>query len=108
MTIQDTLNARRSRHGDFNARAEIAQDLKARFFEAKSREAFPLAAQVQALEVIFDKLARIAAGDDTFDDHWHDIAGYATLGEMAVKAFVNGKPHEEPKRRPGLQESVCA
>jgi hypothetical protein len=35
--------------------------------------------QIEALEMIFSKLARILNGDPNYADSWIDIAGYATL-----------------------------
>jgi len=35
--------------------------------------------QIEALEMICVKMARILAGDPDHADHWDDIAGYARL-----------------------------
>ena len=35
--------------------------------------------QAEALDMIAHKIARILNGDPNHHDHWHDIAGYATL-----------------------------
>jgi hypothetical protein len=35
--------------------------------------------QMEALEMIAHKIARILNGNPDHHDHWHDIAGYATL-----------------------------
>jgi hypothetical protein len=35
--------------------------------------------QIEALEMICHKIARVLNGDPNHHDHWHDIAGYATL-----------------------------
>ena len=34
---------------------------------------------IEALDLICNKLGRIANGDPTYDDSWRDIAGYAQL-----------------------------
>jgi hypothetical protein len=35
--------------------------------------------QKEALDMIVHKIARILNGNPNVHDHWHDIAGYATL-----------------------------
>lgn len=40
---------------------------------------------LEALDMICHKIARILAGDPNEPDHWHDIAGYATLVEKEIK-----------------------
>jgi hypothetical protein len=35
--------------------------------------------QREALDMIQHKIGRILAGNPNHHDHWHDIAGYATL-----------------------------
>ena len=42
--------------------------------------------QLEALEMICHKIARIVAGDPDFADHWRDIAGYATLVANELEA----------------------
>jgi len=34
--------------------------------------------------MILHKIARILNGDPEYSDNWHDIAGYATLIEVAL------------------------
>lgn len=35
--------------------------------------------QSESLDMIAHKIGRIIAGDPNVEDHWRDIAGYATL-----------------------------
>ena len=76
--LDNTLNERGKRYGQFKYHAKISQDLKSCM---KSYEGWDklLPDQVEALEMIAHKIARILNGDPNYDDSWHDIAGYATL-----------------------------
>lgn len=80
MAIEDTLNERGSRYGDFTDHAVIAQELQ----DVMRRQAGwgrLTAVQKQSLTVIADKQARILSGDPNYKDNWHDIQGYAKLAE---------------------------
>lgn len=92
MTIENTLNERGARYGDFAHHAKIAQDLQdvTRAAEGWARLD---AAQRQALTVICDKIARILSGDPTYADNWHDIQGYAKLVEDRLPKPVKANPH---------------
>ena len=77
MTIEKTLKQRQKTHGDFATHAKISQQLKAVLWEHDFQELD--ADQIEALEMICHKIARVLNGDPSHHDHWHDIAGYATL-----------------------------
>jgi UDP-N-acetylmuramoylalanine-D-glutamate ligase len=77
MTIQKTLKERQKTHGNFITHALIAQSLKDVMRDHGVNELAP--DQVEALEMIAHKIARILNGNPNHHDHWHDIAGYATL-----------------------------
>lgn len=71
-------------HGRFHDHARVTQSLKmvlrkeiALRNERKQIKITP--EQQEALEMILHKIGRIIAGDADFEDHWEDIAGYATL-----------------------------
>ena len=76
--IQDTLNERGRRYGDFKSHAIIAQSLKTVMYESKAWRLIEYDKK-EALEMIAHKIARILNGDPNYKDSWHDIAGYATL-----------------------------
>lgn len=87
-SVEATLAQRGSRYGDFTDHAELCQHFK----YVATGMTIPdnggmlawdklSAVQKQALEVIFDKIARILTGDPNYDDNWHDIQGYAKLVE---------------------------
>ena len=78
MSIEETLAERQKTHGEFTTQAVISQHLKQtiHYYEGH-RELDP--DQLEALEMIAHKIARILNGNPNIRDHWHDIAGYATL-----------------------------
>lgn len=77
MTIQKTLKERQKTHGNFQTHAAISQELKAVLWKHDFQALAP--DQCEALEMICHKMARILNGNPDTHDHWHDIAGYATL-----------------------------
>lgn len=79
------LVEREATHGDFTAVAGTAQDLKSTI-RGRHRDATKITeSQVEALDMICTKIARIICGDSTVKDHWDDIAGYAKLGAEACE-----------------------
>lgn len=78
--LNDTLEERGKRYGDFSNHAVIAQDLQD---VMRCNEGWGKLDPVkkQALTVIADKIARILSGDPEYADNWHDIQGYAKLVE---------------------------
>lgn len=82
--LETTLQQRGSTHGDFSENAVIAQDLRTRIRAARNWDKLRPAQQL-ALDEIALKMARILSdgSDPAFAEHWHDIQGYATLGEQA-------------------------
>lgn len=78
MNINETLAVRETRYGEYMDVATIAQNLK--FVMQQSVNWNHLEAdQMESLDMIANKIARILNGDPNYDDSWHDIAGYATL-----------------------------
>ena len=75
--VDQILAARQNHHGDFSNHAAAAQAMKEAFNNNLQHELTPV--QAEAVDMILHKLARIAAGDPFHEDHWDDIAGYATL-----------------------------
>ena len=76
--IQDTLNERESTHGGFSDSARVTQELK---MVLHCENAVMTDTQKEAIDMICHKLGRIVCGNPNHKDHWHDIAGYATLVE---------------------------
>lgn len=103
MSIQDTLQERGNRYGDFTDHAKIAQDLQAVMqgattarvpFEEGGATPWSLLSPIQrqALTVIADKIARILSGDPNYADNWHDIQGYAKLVEERLPVPTEKAP----------------
>ena len=80
--IEQLLNnkANEYTYGDYQDRARMAQALKAALV-AEAVEPYENLDPVvrESLEMICHKISRIVNGDPYEPDHWHDIAGYATL-----------------------------
>ena len=84
MQVNDTLNERGKRYGEFSEHAAISQNLKA--IMASQPGWYDLtASQRESLEMIAHKIARILNGDPNYADNWHDIAGYATLIDLQLQ-----------------------
>lgn len=80
MNIENTLQERGERYGKFQDHARIAQNMKS-YIEAEilKRKKDMAYDQLEALDMICHKMARIINGDNDYADSWHDIAGYAQL-----------------------------
>ena len=76
--INETLAQRQQTHGDFNTHALISQELK-HTIQLQPAWNMLSSSQREALDMIAHKIARILNGNPNVHDHWHDIAGYATL-----------------------------
>lgn len=79
MNVETTLAERQNTHGDFRHNAEASQALKQTYRLHVSQELTNV--QLEALDNICQKMARIITGNPNHADNWHDIAGYATLAE---------------------------
>ena len=89
--IQGTISIREQSHGDFEVNTQYMQWLKKNCRGSPNWDKLP-PYQKEAIEMICHKLGRILCGNSNFTDHWHDIAGYATL----VEDILNKQP-AEPK-----------
>jgi len=76
MDINELLAQRSPTHGDFVKQASLSGNLKAAI---RCRERSIPTYQMEALEMICVKMSRIVHGDNNLEEHWADIAGYATL-----------------------------
>lgn len=77
-TTEEILSERQKTHGDFSTHAAITQDLKWVIVKAEARSKLNNV-QMEGLEMILHKIGRILNGNAEHQDHWDDIAGYATL-----------------------------
>ncbi len=76
--VDGVLAERGKRYGAFIKHASVAQDMKKALFNCRQRSSLA-PDQVEALEMICHKMARIVNGDPDYADSWVDIAGYAKL-----------------------------
>ena len=76
--MQELLTERKKTHGEYLDHAKMTQALKDVMRGGKS---YPLLNdhERETLDMLAHKVGRILAGDPHFEDHWRDIAGYATL-----------------------------
>lgn len=87
--VSHTLAERGARYGAFIDHAGICQALK-RVMKGTDGWGRLNDAQMQALETIADKIARILNGDPNYGDNWHDIQGYAKLVEDTLVTATAG------------------
>lgn len=78
MSTDKLLTERGKTHGDYSEQARMTQRIKATLAVGKNWQSLTVV-QRDALDMIAVKLGRILSGDPNALDHWHDIAGYATL-----------------------------
>lgn len=82
-SINDVLDERGTRYGVFAGQARIAQSLHMVLewgMKRSGKTRFDFAPdQLEAANMIVNKMARIFNGDPHYSDSWRDIAGYATL-----------------------------
>lgn len=82
--IDNTLAERQKTHGDFKDHAGITQELKLLLHQHRGWATLTPSMQ-EALDMICHKMGRVLSGNAKHLDHWHDIAGYATLVERQLK-----------------------
>lgn len=75
--IQQILNERNSTHGHWKKQACAAYMIREAIEDNVAKTLRPY--QSEALNMIIVKISRIISGDPNIQDHWEDIAGYATL-----------------------------
>ena len=78
--IDKVLEERGKTHGDFAYHADLTQRLKKVFYQGTTQAGVVLnPVEMEAVDMILHKLGRIGSGNPHFEDHWVDIAGYASL-----------------------------
>lgn len=93
--IRETLAERGVLHGDFTDHANVTQKLKDIIRGGRNYGKCDLHER-EALDMIAHKIGRIVSGNPHVHDHWHDIAGYATLS--ADRNYPPQPPFSEPAR----------
>jgi len=82
-SVAEVLEERGTRYGVFMGQAQIAQSLhivleQGMKLTGKTRFSFA-PDELEAINMIINKIGRIYNGDPHYSDSWRDIAGYATL-----------------------------
>jgi hypothetical protein len=83
-SITPTLVERNKIHGSFAENANYSQQIKRLFHSAPCWNGLH-DVHKECLHMIALKLSRILSGQAEYDDHWHDIEGYARLASNAGK-----------------------
>ena len=81
--IEDILQERGQKYGNFDGHAKITQAIK-RAMENSYNWASLSNDKKEALEMIAHKIGRILNGDSNYRDSWTDIIGYAKLIENTL------------------------
>lgn len=84
---EQILAERGKTNGDYGLMSEISQNIKREMCGHRGGTLPPY--MQESIDMIAHKLSRIAAGDSFTEDHWRDIAGYATLTADKVTAHNN-------------------
>lgn len=83
--VTRTVEARGTTHGDYRDTARLAQGIKDVMHKSGHWERLS-STQMESLDLIATKIARVLAGDANYADHWVDIEGYA----KKAREFLNG------------------
>lgn len=84
-TVDQTLEERGNRYGDFKGHARITQNIKRAMADSPNWDELS-DDKKEALEMVAHKVGRILNGDPEYDDSWHDIGGYTRLVEQDLTA----------------------
>jgi hypothetical protein len=91
MEIDQILEERGSRYGDFGSQAIITQNIKAAMRHSPNWTKLPNDMK-EALEMMALKVGRILNGDPMWIDSWTDAVGYAQLVVDRLERGQNGTP----------------
>lgn len=95
MTPEELVAIRGKTHGHFRVHAGCTQDLKQVIaaWRCASGQRQLTAVEAESLDMIVHKIGRIVAGAADFQDHWDDIAGYATLVSKEIQQTAIDQTH---------------
>ncbi len=91
MEIDQILEERGSRYGDFGSHAIITQNIKAAMRHSHNWAKLPNDMK-ESLEMVAHKIGRILNGDPNYADSWIDIVGYTQLVVDRLERCQNGSP----------------
>lgn len=81
MSVNQTLEERGSRYGCYHDHATASGALWEAMRAQPGWDRLT-SAHKHAITMIAEKMGRILSGDPNYADNWHDIQGYARLGEQ--------------------------
>lgn len=84
-SVEETIKQRFSVHGDYANAATFKDRVISQCTELPNWKKLGPSGR-ETVRMIVEKLGRIMFGDCGFPDHWHDIAGYATLMERVLES----------------------
>ena len=76
--LDKILKERHKRYGSFMSQALLTQTFK-EIARGSTNYAHMAVDQKEAIDMIFNKIARILNGNPNYIDSWTDVAGYAKL-----------------------------
>lgn len=76
--INAILSEREKTHGSYTTHTAVTQRIKGVMSSTPKWTALD-EHERESLEMVAHKIGRILAGNPHYEDHWRDIAGYATL-----------------------------
>lgn len=82
--IQNTINERKTTHGDFTDHARVTQAIKRAMRDSPNWSKLT-DCQKESLEMQAHKQGRILSGNPNHDDHWLDIEGYAKIARERLR-----------------------
>jgi len=82
--VAETLQERAGQHGRFEDNANFSQHVK-EYMRSRAQWSGLRPEHREALDQIACKMSRVLAGGGDHLDNWRDIAGYATLAEIAIE-----------------------
>lgn len=103
--IDNTLDERGRRYGDFDSHAAITQTLKAVMQDTPNWDGLA-DDQKEALDMVAHKIGRILNGDPDYVDSWHDIIGYVRLVEQRLELRENPRKEAVAQVTNGVERMI--
>lgn len=82
--VDAIIEEREKTHGSYPRQSHIAQQLKD-VLRSGDSYAQLTEGQLEALDMICTKQARIVSGDPQIPEHWDDMSGYSRLGKDSIR-----------------------
>jgi hypothetical protein len=89
MNVNETLDQRGRRYGEYANVSSTSQDLKM-IVRGGANYHMLEPEMLESLDLICNKISRVVNGDCNYIDSWHDIAGYAKLVEDKLNKEQGG------------------